>query len=254
MMAVLLIAWQDLKRALRDPVGLVMMLAVPLALTVAIGFVADRAPLGPAPADGFDALSYIAPGMALFFMMFSVRQAARNSVEDADKGLHSRLRSAPVRVGGPAAGSVLAQVALFFAQLLALIGVSTFLYGLRWGPPGPLLLACLVLAATAGGWVSLLVAVGRTPGRIGALGTALTLVFAIVSRSFAAVVPSPRWMDSLARVTPNYWGLHAFSALALGGGLASITGDIFSLLLMSAALWGAASLVRGISLPARRTA
>ena len=34
-MALFIIAWQDLKRALRDPVGLVMTLIVPLVLIVA---------------------------------------------------------------------------------------------------------------------------------------------------------------------------------------------------------------------------
>ena len=127
-----LIAWQEMKRILGDPSGLLLTLALPLALTVAVGFISGRAPLGAAPTDGFDALSYVAPGMALFAMMFSVRQAARTTVDDADRGLTRRLRSAPVAPISIAVGRTLSGVVIVAAQLLLLIGISTLLYGLRW--------------------------------------------------------------------------------------------------------------------------
>ena len=242
-MAVLIIAWQDLKRSVRDPVGLIMTLAVPLALIVAIGLVAGHTPFQPSPEGGFDALSYIAPGMALFFMMLSVRQSARIIAEDADRGLRDRLHAAPVADIAITAGNTASHVILLFLQLLVLIGISSLLYGLRWGPTAVLVLVCFVLAACASGWVALLVSLGRTSGKINALGLALTLVFGILSRSFAAVIPSAPWMDTLARVTPNYWGQHAFFSLALGGGMASVMRDLGALGIMCAALWTAAALL-----------
>jgi ABC-2 type transport system permease protein len=236
-MALLLIAWQDMKRTLRDPVGLVMTLAVPLALIVAIGLVAGHMPFQKAPESGFDALSYIAPGMALFFMMLSVRQSARTIAEDTDRGVRDRLRSAPVADIAITAGSTVSHAILLFLQLLVLVGIASVLYGLQWGPPAVLVFVCLVLAVSASGWVGLLVSVGRTPGRINALGMALTLVFGILGRSFAAVIPTTPFLDSLARITPNYWGQHAFLALALGGGAHSILRDLGALCIMCAVLW-----------------
>jgi ABC-2 type transport system permease protein len=241
-MRLLLIAWQDVKRSLRDPVGIVLTLAVPAALIVAIGMVAGSMPFGKPPLDGFDALSYIAPGMALFFMMFSVRQAARTMAEDAARGVSDRLRASPASNLSVRAGTMVSHVALLFLQLLVLVGASTILYGLQWGPPLPVLLLCGVISMTAAGWVAVLAAVGRTPSRIGALGTALTLIFGIVSRSFAAVIPAAPWMDGLARLTPNYWGLHGFSVLALGGGLSGVAGDCAALAVMCVALWALAAL------------
>lgn len=241
-MAVLIIAWQDLKRSVRDPVGLIMTLAVPLVLIVAIGLVAGHTPFQPAPAGGFDALSYIAPGMALFFMMLSVRQSARTIAEDADRGVRDRLRAAPVADISITAGNTASHVILLFLQLLVLIGISSLLYGLSWGPTPVLVVVCLGLAVCASGWVALLVSLGRTPGRINALGMALTLIFGILSRSFAAVIPTTPWMDTLARVTPNYWGQHAFFSLALGGGMTSVLRDLGALGIMCAALWAAAAL------------
>jgi ABC-2 type transport system permease protein len=241
-MALVLIAWQDLKRSLRDPVGLLMTLAVPLALIVAIGLVAGHTPFQAAPAGGFDALSYIAPGMTLFFMMLSVRQSARTIAEDVDRGVRDRLRSAPVADISITAGNTVSHIVLLFLQLLVLIGISSLLYGLAWGPAGTVVLVCLALAVCASGWIVLLVSLGRTPGRIGALGLALTLVFGILSRSFAAVIPSTPVMDTLARISPNYWGQHAFLALALGGGPASILKDLAALGIMCAVLWLASAL------------
>jgi ABC-2 type transport system permease protein len=251
-MAFVLIAWQDLKRSLRDPIGLLMTLAVPLVLIVAIGLVAGHAPFQTAPAGGFDALSYIAPGRALFFMMMSVRQSARTIAEDADRGVRDRLRSAPVAGISITAGNTVSHTVLVFLQLLVLIGVSSLLYGLGWGPPGTLVLVCLALAVSAGGWVALLVSLGRTPGGINALGMALTLSFGIVSRSFAAVIPTTPWMDALARITPNYWGQHAFLTLALGGGVTNVLPDLGALGLMCAALWAAAALAGRLGSSIRR--
>jgi ABC-2 type transport system permease protein len=236
-MATLIIAWQDLKRIARDPVGLLMTLAVPLALIVAIGLVSGHRPFQAAPAGGFDALSYIAPGMALFFMMLSVRQAARTIAEDTDRGVRDRLRSAPVSDISITAGNTVSHVVMLFLQLLVLIGISSFLYRLTWGPALILIAVCLVLAVSASGWVALLVSLGRTPQRINALGMALTLVFGICNRSFAATIPSSPWMNTLARVTPNYWGQHAFLSLAMGGGALTVVHDLGALVVMCVALW-----------------
>ena len=242
-MTVFLVAWQDMKRTLRDPVGLVMTLAVPLALIVAIGLVAGHRPFQGAPDGGFDALSYIAPGMALFFMMLTVRQSARTIAEDADRGERDRLRSAPVADLSITAGGTVSHVVLLFFQLLVLVGISSALYGLRWGPAGVVVLLCLVLAVTASGWVAFLVSLGRTPGRINALGMALTLVFGILSRSFAAVIPTTPFLETAARITPNYWGQHAFMALALGGGASGIVRDLGALGIMCVVLWIAGGLL-----------
>jgi ABC-type multidrug transport system permease subunit len=179
----------------------------------------------------------------LFFMMLSVRQAARTVAEDTDRGVRDRLRSAPVPQIAVAAGGIVSQVIILFLQLLVLIDISGKLYQVAWGPSGLVALLCLVLAASASGWVALLVSVGRTPGRINMLGMVLMLAFGILGRSFAAVIPTGPLMDAMARITPNYWGQHAFLALALGGGLSSIARDLGALALMGAALWAASALL-----------
>ncbi len=239
-MSLFIIAWQDLKRMAKDPVGLVLILATPLVLIVSLGMVSGRYPGSPAPADGFDALSYIAPGMALFFVMFAVTRATRMLAEDADRGLRDRLRAAPLRPVSLLLAGSLSLIALVFLQLLVLVEISTLLYRLSWGGQGEVILLSLALAGAAGGWGALLAAVGRTPTRIGAVGTALMLIFGIVSRSFAAVIPAPPWMESVARITPNWWGIHGFTELAFGGGLASIASDIAALIAMGAALFALA--------------
>jgi ABC-2 type transport system permease protein len=242
-MSMLIIVVQELRRVASDRRGLLMTLAVPVVLIMAIGVVSGHSPLQAPPAGGFDAMSYIAPGMALFFLMMSVRQAARTIAEETDRGVRDRLRCSPAPDFAVTAGGTVSHVILLFLQLLVLIGISGDLYRLTWGPEGLVVLLCLVLAASASGWVALLVSVGRTPGRINMLGMVLTLAFGILGRSFAAVIPASPLMDGMARITPNYWGQHAFLALALGGGLSSIAGDLGALALMGGALWAASVLL-----------
>ncbi len=232
----------ELLRMLKDPLGLVTTLAVPLVLIVALGLVAGFQPFGSRVVDGFNALSYMAPGMALFFLMFAVRQSAKTVAEDRQRGIGDRLRASAAGETSIRLGTYLAQVAILFAQLLALVGISTWMYGLDWGQPLAVLLLCLALAIGASGWIALLVAVGPSPQAINGLGTALGLIFAVVSRCFSATMPSAPWMDRVALFTPNRWGLHGFASLAMGGGLASIVGDLGAL----AAMFLALTLVSGL--------
>jgi ABC-2 type transport system permease protein len=59
----------------------------------------------------------------------------------------------------------------------------------------------------------------------------------------------PQWLVMLSKITPNAWGLDAFSTLALGGQLGDILVPVAALLVMCAVLFTIAVLLinrRGI--------
>ena len=81
----------------------------------------------------FDILSYMAPGMALMFLMFTVAYGGRSLIVEDRQGTLSRMMISPTRsaliLGGKVFGIFLTAV----AQLLILIGGTTLLFKLYWG-------------------------------------------------------------------------------------------------------------------------
>jgi len=200
---------------------------------------------GDAEAVRFDVLAYMAPGMALMFLMYTVSNGGRTLLAERAQGTLPRLLVTPTTMaqvlGGKLCGTYLTGV----AQMLILIGASTLLFGLEWGDP--LGVVVLVLAAVVGavGWGVLLTALAKTPGQVSTAGSAMMLTFGILGGSFVNPDAMPRWFALLGKITPNSWGLDGFAVLAMGGGLEEIIPQVLALLAMGGALFAVAAIVAG---------
>ncbi len=69
------------------------------------------------------------------------------------------------------------------------------------------------------------------------------LVFSMLGGTFIDLENSPRFVQTLSRITPNAWGLDGFTTLALGGTLQNLTEPITALLVMGTVLFAAAVLL-----------
>jgi ABC-2 type transport system permease protein len=198
----------------------------------------------------FDPLAYMAPGMALMFLMFTAANGGRTLLSERAQGTLPRLLVSPTSSAQVLGGKVLGIYLTGVAQMLILIGASTLLFSLRWGDP--LGVVALVLAAVAGavGWGMLITALAKTPGQINAIGSAIMLIFGILGGSFLNTDYMPKWFNARAKITPNAWGLDGFTILGLGGGLGDLSGPIAALLAMGALLFAVAVVLmnrRGIA-------
>ncbi len=190
-----------------------------------------------AQAVEFDALAYMAPGMALMFLMYTVSYGGRSILAERAQGTLPRLMISPTTstqiLGGKVFGIFLTGV----AQVGILILASTLFFGVKWGDP--LGLVVLILAAVFGatGWGLLLTAIGRSQGQVGALGTAIMLIFGILGGTFISLDQLPAFVRLFSKITPNAWGMDGFTTLALGGGLPQLAEPILALLVMGALLF-----------------
>ena len=194
-------------------------------------------------ASQFNVLAYMAPGMALMFLMFTVTYGGRSLLTERAQGTLPRLLVSPTTIPQVLAGKVLGIYLTGAAQMAILIIATSLLFGLRWGDA--LGVAALILAVVLGatGWGVLLTAVARTPGQVSNLGTALMLTFGVLGGSFFSLDNLPEWMQVASKATPNAWGIDGFTTLALGGGLADLGGTILGLMVMGGALFLVAVLV-----------
>lgn len=190
----------------------------------------------------FDVLAYLAPGMALMFLMFTTTNGGRTLLMERAQGTLPRLFVSPTSSAAILAGKVLGIYLTGVAQLAILIGASSLFFELYWGDP--LGVVALILAAVFGatGWGLLLTALSRTPGQVSGIGSALMLSFGILGGSFVQLDQLPTVVQWISKITPNAWGLDGFTTLALGGNLGDIGSPLAGLGVMGAVLFGASLL------------
>ena len=193
-----------------------------------------------AAAVRFDILAYMAPGMALLFLMYTVSYGGRSILAERLQGTLPRLLVSPTSTSAVLGGKVLGIFLTGVAQVGILILASSIFFGVKWGDPRGLFLLILAVAFGATGWSMLITALARSPGQVASVGSALMLIFGILGGSFISLDQLPAYVRTLSKITPNAWGLDGFTTLALGGTLPNLMQPITALLIMGAVLFGIA--------------
>jgi linearmycin/streptolysin S transport system permease protein len=196
-----------------------------------------------AAAVNFDPLAYMAPAMALMFLMFTVSYGGRSILAERAQGTLPRLLISPTSTAQVLGGKVFGIYLTGVAEVGILILASALFFQVKWGDP--LGIITLILAAVFGatGWGMLLTALARTPAQVGSLGSALMLIFGILGGSFINLEQMPPFVRTISSITPNAWGLDGFTTLALGGTLKDLGTPILALLTMGAVLFAAAVVI-----------
>jgi len=191
----------------------------------------------------FNALAFMAPGMALMFLMYTVSHGGRALLYEKNHGTLPRLMVAPLTTSQVLGGKVLGVFLTGVAQMLILVVASALLFRLNWGSPVNVLLVILAAVFGAVGWGSLVTALSKTTAQVSNIGSALMLTFGILGGSFFSIEYMPGWYTALSRITPNAWGISAFNTLASGGTLTDILPSILALLAMGFILFSAAVII-----------
>ena len=194
-------------------------------------------------AVNFDVLAYLAPGMALMFLMYTVSNGGRTVLTEKALGTLPRLLVAPISSTQVLGGKVFGIYLTGVAQMLILIGASTLIFKLQWGDPLAVLVLVLAAVVGAAGWGMLITAVARSPGQASALGTTIFLMFGILGGSFINLSNMPGWFQTVSKITPNAWALDGFATLAGGGQLGDILTPLLALIVMGAVLFTTAAVI-----------
>jgi ABC-2 type transport system permease protein len=192
---------------------------------------------------GFDWMAYMAPSMAVLFLMFTVTLGARSVLAERQWGTLQRLLTSPTSpaqvLGGKLSGSFLTGL----AQMLILIVFSALFFGVRWGAPVALILLIVATVFAASGWGALIAAYAKSPGQAMSIGSMLALVFAGLAGNFIGRQNYPEFLRKISLVTPNAWALEGFQSLGEGGGMNEVLLPIIALTIMGAVLFTIATLL-----------
>ena len=190
-----------------------------------------------AEAVEFDILAYMAPGMALLFLMYTVSYGGRSILQERSQGTLPRLLISPTSNAQVLGGKVLGIFLMGVAQVGILILASTIFFRVQWGDSLGIVALILATALGATGWGMLITALARTPAQVSSVGSALMLIFGILGGSFINLEQMPTFLRTISKITPNAWGLDGFTTLALGGTVSNLREPITALLIMGVVLF-----------------
>jgi ABC-2 type transport system permease protein len=196
-----------------------------------------------AEAIEFDILAFMAPAMALMFLMYTVSYGGRSILAEHSQGTLPRLLVSPTSTAQVLGGKVLGIFLTGVAQVGILILASSIFFGVKWGDAQGLVLLILAAVFGATGWGMLITSLARSPAQVGSVGSAAMLIFGILGGSFINLDQMPSILRTVSKITPNAWGLDGFTTLALGGTLRNLVEPITALLIMGTVLFGIAVLL-----------
>jgi ABC-2 type transport system permease protein len=189
----------------------------------------------PIGAHELKVISYYSPGMAIFFLLFTISYTARSFFVDRSQGLIERMRAAPVRPVEILLGKAIS-VFVYGVVSLATIGVvTTAAFGADWGAPLPAALLGLVLVFSVICLTALVIGLARTQRQAEGFASIIVFGLALLGGDFFFISSAPSTIKHLALLTPNGWAIRGFTDLAtIGGGFGTIVEPVVAILVFSA--------------------
>jgi ABC-2 type transport system permease protein len=192
---------------------------------------------------GFDWLAYMAPSMAVMFLMFTASLGGRSILAERQWGTLQRLLTSPTSPAQVLGGKVSGIFLTGLAQMAILIVFSALAFGVRWGAPLALLVLCVATVFAATGWGALIAAYAKSPGQAMSVGAMIALVFAGLAGNFVPRQNYPEFLQKISLVTPNAWALEGFQSLGQGGGMNEVLLPVVALVMMGAVLFSVATMM-----------
>jgi ABC-2 type transport system permease protein len=189
----------------------------------------------PAGAHELKVISYYSPGMAIFFLLFTISYTARSFFVERSQGLVERIRAAPVRPVEILLGKAMS-VLVYGVVSLGTIGVITSAaFGADWGAPLPAALVGLALVISVICLTALVIGIARTQRQAEGVASIIVFGLALLGGNFFLISGAPSAIQHLALLTPNGWAIRGFTDLAtIGGGVGTVVQPVLAILAFSA--------------------
>ena len=176
-----------------------------------------------------DQSTYLAAGMAIFFLFFIVSFGVSGLLEEKRIGTMDRLLAAPINSTSIVIGKALTSMVLGILSMTILVIGSTLLFGAHWG--NPIGVAMLVVAAviSATGILFVVAAAAKTQDQASSFQAIIALVLAFLGGTFFSISQVGGFIETLSLLTPHAWFLRGLGDLQ-GGDVTSVIPSVLALL------------------------
>lgn len=139
-------------------------------------------------------------------------------------GTLRRQAALPLTRGQIFAGKLLGRLLMAGVQIVILVAIGRFVFGLSWGTsPVGLALVLATYAAAVAGMATLLGAIVATPDQASGIGWISSMVMAALGGCWWPSEIMPRWLWLAAHALPTAWAMDALHSLvSFGRGLESV--------------------------------
>ena len=170
-------------------------------------------PIGSKP---LKAVSYYAPSMAIFFLLFAIGFTSRSFFSEVNDGMIDRIAAAPVRPTALLFGKALSVLAYGTASLATVLVVTSTFFGADWGNPLAVAALSLAMVVAVVALTAFVIAIARTDRQAEGLASVLVFGLALLGGNFVSISAAPPLMRRLALLTPNGWAMRGFVDLTTG--------------------------------------
>jgi ABC-2 type transport system permease protein len=178
--------------------------------------------------------------MMVFFMFFGASNVARTILTEDQEGTLPRMLTTPTATGTILGGKFTSVFLTVTVQTLVLLVAGRLLFGIDWGSLDSVALLTVVGAAVASGLALLIIAVVKTPGQAGAIGSGVYLVLALLGGNFTGTATSSGFYATVQGLTPNGWLLRGWDVAMHGGELADVAAKLLAPIAFAAAFFAVA--------------
>ena len=182
-------------------------------------------------------------GMAIQFLLFAMANVGIEMLLERQRGLWSRLRSAPVSkvtllLGKAASGALISLIILLVSFGFAMIVFKVRIHGSILGFFG-ISIACAVMASTFG---LLVAALGNSPATARGVTTLAVLMMVMLGGAWVPTFIFPAWLQQFTLIVPVRWAVDGLDAMTWrGAGLSGALVPVAVLLAFAAAFWTVAA-------------
>ncbi|MEA3313213.1 MAG: ABC transporter permease [Caldisericota bacterium] len=175
------------------------------------------------------------PGFAVMFVMMGVLFAAVAMVGERHNKTLASLLTTPTRKFSIISGKMFSFFLVGFIQFMILIIFGQFILKVNWGNSliGVLLLTISYVLSVTGIGMLLSVFI-RTSAQAGAFAVLISIVTSMFGGAWWPIEIVPKFMQNVARFTPQYWAINGFNKIITRGfGAMAILPNFYVLLIFS---------------------
>jgi ABC-2 type transport system permease protein len=178
-------------------------------------------------------------GMAIQFLLFAMANMGVEMLLERQRGLWSRLRSAPVSKltllsGKAASGTLISLMILLVSFGFAMVVFRVRIQGSVIGFLG-ISVACAVMASTFG---LLIAALGNSPATARGVTTLAVLMMVMLGGAWVPTFIFPAWLQQFTLIVPVRWAVDGLDAMTWRGiGLSGALMPVLVLIAFAAAFW-----------------